>query len=150
MNFDRTASTGYMTNWAARMFARAIDSRLRPLGLSSGYMPVIFALANGAALSQRALTAAAAIEQPTMAATLSRMERDGLIEKRPDPGDRRSTLYSLSRAGLDMTTQVRAAGQAVNATAMEGLSAAERAQYLVLLGRVVANLEKSLEKSGEE
>lgn len=147
MNFDRTASTGYMTNWAARMFARAIDSRLRPLGLSSGYMPVIFALANGAALSQRALTAAAAIEQPTMAATLSRMERDGLIEKRPDPGDRRSTLYSLSRAGLDMTTQVRAAGQAVNAAAMEGLSAAEREQYLRLLARVIDNLEKSLDQS---
>lgn len=147
MNFDRTASTGYMTNWAARMFARAIDSRLRPLGLSSGYMPVIFALANGAALSQRALTAAAAIEQPTMAATLSRMERDGLIEKRPDPGDRRSTLYSLSRARLDMTTQVRAAGQAVNAAAMEGLSAAEREQYLRLLARVIDNLEKSLDQS---
>ena len=150
MNFDRNASTGYMTNWAARLFARAIDQRLKPLGLSSAYMPVIFALAKGAALSQRALTEAAAIEQPTMAATLSRMERDGLIEKRPDPGDRRSTLYSLTPAGLDMTTKVRAAGHAVNATAMEGLSEAERAQYLVLLGRVVANLEKSLEKSGEE
>jgi len=144
MNFDRTRSTGYMTNWAARMFARAIDVRLRPLGLSSGYMPVIFALANGAALSQRALTEAASIEQPTMAATLSRMQRDGLVEKRPDPRDGRSALYSLSPLGMERTTQVREAGQAVNKTAMEGLNEAERELFLASLAVVVHNLEKSL------
>jgi MarR family transcriptional regulator, transcriptional regulator for hemolysin len=141
MQFIREKSSGYMTNWAARLFARAIDVELKPLGLSSAYMPVIFALARGQALSQRALTEAASIEQPTMAATLSRMERDGWVMKRPDPNDRRSSLYSLTPAGMEMTEKVRAAGQAVNEAAMEGLSEAEREAYLVLLGKVVANLE---------
>lgn len=133
-----------MTNWAARLFARAIDVKLKPLGLSSAYMPVIFALAHGEALSQRALTEAASIEQPTMAATLARMERDGLVMKRPDPNDRRSSLYSLTPVGMEMTEKVRFAGQSVNTAAMEGLSEAEREAYLTLLGRVVANLARSL------
>ncbi len=143
MQFVREQSSGYMTNWAARMFARAIDQKLKPLGLSSAYMPVIFALARGDALSQRALTEAAAIEQPTMAATLKRMERDGLVAKRPDPDDRRSSFYSLTPKGLELTEAVRAAGHAVNDAAMEGLSDDERAAYLALLGKVIANLERT-------
>lgn len=141
MFYDRFRSCGYMTNWAARMLARAIDTRLKPIGMSSGYMPVMFALAHGAALSQKALTEFAAIEQPTMAATLSRMERDGLIVRRPDPKDGRAWLYSLSEAGLQKSVEVRKAGQAVNEAALTGLSPAEREAFLATLAKVVANLE---------
>lgn len=148
MQFVRDKSSGYMTNWAARLFARAIDARLKPLGLSSAYMPVIFALAHGEVLSQRALTEAASIEQPTMAATLARMERDGLVRKQQDPNDRRSALYSLTPVGLEKTAHVRAAGHAVNEAAMQGLGEAERAAYLELLGKVVANLDRSLAEAG--
>jgi hypothetical protein len=49
---------------------------------------------------------------------------------------------------MEITEKVRAAGHAVNAAAMEGLSEAEREAYLVLLGKVVANLAKSLDGSG--
>jgi DNA-binding MarR family transcriptional regulator len=119
--------------------------KLKPLGLSSAYMPVFFALGGGGTLPQRALTEAASIEQPTMAATLARMERDGLVTKRQDPNDRRISLYSLTAKGMDLTEQVRAAGHAVNAAAMDGLSDDEQAAYLALLGKVVANLNKSLD-----
>src|SRR5688500_17816857 len=91
----REESAGYMTNWAARLFARRIERRLQPFGIAPAYLPVIFALANGGALSQKELVGRAAVEQPTMAATLSRMERDGLVQKKADPQDRRSLLYSL-------------------------------------------------------
>src|SRR5690606_18244792 len=122
MQFDRERSSGYLTNWAARLFARAIDRRLAPLGLSSGYMPVFFALAHGEALSQKVLAARASVEQSTMANTLNRMERDGLVVRSPDPADRRSTLVSLTPAAAEKLKGVQAAGQAVNAQAMAGLS----------------------------
>jgi MarR family transcriptional regulator for hemolysin len=147
MNFDRNASTGYMANWAARLFARAIDIRLKPLGLSAAYMPVLFALVRGEELSQRALTAAAAVEQPTMAATLQRMERDGLLTKRADPGDGRATLYRLSDQGVAMSAQVRQFGRAINAAALEGLSDDESAAMLAALTKVVGNLERWIEAS---
>jgi len=131
-----------MTNWAARLFARAIDRELRGSGISSGYMPVIFALANGAAMAQKQLAQIASIEQPTMAATLARMERDGLIERRPNPDDRRSALVSLSPLGLEKTQTVRAAGRAVNERAMAGLSEDEQQVYLDLLARVVKSLDE--------
>lgn len=147
MNFDRSASAGYMSNWAARLFARAIDVKLKPLGLSSAYMPVFFALVRGEELSQRALVAAAAVEQPTMAATLKRMERDGLLEKRPDPADGRGMLYRLSERGADVAAGVRNHGRAINAAALEGLSEAERTAMLAALGKIVGNLERWIEEN---
>ena len=147
MFYDRFRSTGYMTNWLARLIARAIDARLKPIGMSSGYMPVMFALAHGAALSQRALTEFAAIEQPTMAATLSRMERDGLIVRRADPDDRRAWLYSLSAEGLDKSIKVQEAGREINEAALAGLSGSEREAFLAALAKVVSNLESYLTKA---
>jgi MarR family transcriptional regulator for hemolysin len=140
MNFERTKSSGYMTNWAARLFARAIDRELKGSGISSGYMPIIFALANGAALSQKKLAEHASIEQPTMAATLSRMERDGLLARRPNPDDGRSALFFLTPDGMGKTAAVRAAGHAVNARAMRDLSEDERVLYLDMLNRIAASL----------
>ena len=150
MFYDRFRSTGYMSNWAARLLARAIDQRLKPIGMSSGYMPVMFALARGDALSQRALTEFAEIEQPTMAATLSRMERDGLVVRRPDPNDRRAWLYTLSDVGAEKSVRVRDAGQAINEAALRGLSQNERDQFLAALAKVVVNLEAYLTQARPE
>ncbi|MGV6872616.1 MarR family winged helix-turn-helix transcriptional regulator [Pseudochelatococcus sp. B33] len=141
MSFDRSLSAGYMTNWAARLFARAIDRKLRAAGLSSGQLPVFFALGNGEALPQKALARAAAIEQPTMAATLSRMERDGLIERRPDPEDRRSALISLTPAAMEKVQAVREAIASVNAAALADLGEAERNAYLAALRTIIAALD---------
>lgn len=144
MPFARERSSGYMTNWAARLFARVIDRKLKELGVSSGHMPVFFALGDGAAMPQKALAALAAIEQPTMAATLSRMERDGLIERRPDPQDGRSQLVALTPAAMEKAARVRQAAMSVNAVALAGLDEAEQALYLDMLSRIVAALERSL------
>jgi MarR family transcriptional regulator, transcriptional regulator for hemolysin len=144
IKFERDLSAGYLTNWAARLFGRLIDRKLKPLGLSSGHLPVFFALSNGDALTQKALAQAAAIEQPTMAATLSRMERDGLIERRPDPQDGRSALIRLTPTALKKAPAVLDAVQAGNAEALAGLEDDEQAIFLKLLSHVIASLENKL------
>ncbi|NGN40813.1 MarR family transcriptional regulator [Mesorhizobium sp. CGMCC 1.15528] len=144
MKFSREKSAGYLTNWAARLFAKAIDRRLKELGLSSGQLPVFFALGDGGALSQKALTEIAAIEQPTMAATLSRMERDGLVARAPNPDDGRSALYSLTPKAMEKIPGVREAIAAVNAAALNGLGEKDAQAYLAMLRGVTANLEKEL------
>src|SRR5690606_35973206 len=138
--FDRLNSLGYMTNLVGRLLVREIDGHLAAHGISAGYMPVFFALASGEALTQRALATAAQVEQPTMAATLARMERDGLIERRTNPDDGRSALVTLSDAGREKLGAVHAASTAVNLKAAEQLSAQERQQLLTLLHRVAGTL----------
>lgn len=143
-DFLRESSPGYMTNWASRLFARAIDRQLKPHGLSSGQLPVLFALGNGGALSQKHLVAAAEIEQPTMAALLGRMERDGLVQRRPDPQDGRGVLFSLTEQGLEKVPAVRAAIATVNDAATGMMSASDRDQYLGTLSRIVGGLQEFL------
>jgi DNA-binding MarR family transcriptional regulator len=140
MTYDRETSLGYMTNWAARLFVRAIERRLA--GGNAGPMPVFLALQDGRAMTQTALAQEASVEQPTMANTLARMERDGLIERTPDPNDRRSALVSLTKVGRERAEQALASAIEVNAFAASGLSEAELATYLELVARIVATLEK--------
>lgn len=140
VRIGRDKSAGYMVNWAARLFARAIDRRLRPLGLSSAHMPVMFALGDGREMSQKALALAASIEQPTMAATLSRMERDGLVQRRPDPGDRRAMLFSLTARAAEKVDAVHAAAVEVNERALAGLAPQQREAFLGMLAQVVGGL----------
>ena len=137
----RDRSFGYHTNLAARLFVREMSRRLESIDLAIGHMPVFAALSDGSAMTQKELAAVAVVEQPTMAATLARMERDGLVARQPNPKDMRSALISLTPLALRKTEEVRRAVADVNGTATASLTKAERAEYLRLLGKITAALE---------
>lgn len=140
MKYERETSVGYMTNWAARLFVRAIERRLA--GGNAGPMPVFLALQDGRAMTQTALAQQASVEQPTMAKTLARMERDGLVSRTPDPNDKRSALVRLTDLGRIRANQAFDSAIEVNGIAAGALSNAELATYLSLAARIVAALEK--------
>lgn len=139
MTYRREDSAGYLVNWAGRLFTRAVERRLVSGG--AGPMPVYFALRNGCTMTQRDLAVGASVEQPTMANTLNRMERDGLILRQPDPDDGRSMLIALTPLGHERARQALDAAMTVNALALGGLSEAEREHFFALLRRVIAALD---------
>jgi MarR family transcriptional regulator for hemolysin len=136
--YRREESAGYLTNHAGRLFVRAIERRVA--GGAAGPMPVFFALIESEALTQKALAQFAAVEQPTMANTLARMERDGLIASTPDPDDRRSSLIRLTLLGRERAVAALTAAKTTNELALSALTARERTTYLGLLKRVIATL----------
>ncbi len=140
MTYDRENSLGYQTNLAARLFVRAIERRLA--GGSAGPMPVFLALQDGAAMTQTALARQASVEQPTMANTLARMERDGLIERTPDPDDKRSALVRLTDLGRTRSEQALASAMEVNDMAAATLSPEEQRLYFDFTRRIVEALTK--------
>lgn len=148
MNFSRDRSVGYLVNAAARLFTRLADRRLNPLGVAAGQIPVFIALAIDGPASQKSLAQAAAVEQPTMAATLSRMERDGLIARKPDPADGRSTLVSLTPQTAQRSEAIIQAISAINDDALATLADTDRDALLAALRIVIAQLEKSLADPG--
>jgi MarR family transcriptional regulator for hemolysin len=140
MSYVRETSAGYLTNWAARLFARAIERRLA--GGNSGPMPVFFALQDGGAMTQKALAQLAAVEQPTMANTLSRMERDGLVLRTPDPNDRRSARVSLTPLGRERAKAAFVSALEVNGIATDALETEERELFYGMMRRIIAALER--------
>lgn len=137
-------SIGHLLNRAARLMRNLADQRLEPLGLSSGQLPVLTALLANENMSQKALTEQAGIEQPTMAATLSRMERDAIIKRRPDPSDRRSSLFSLTPETRGKAEAIRAAVEGMSVDSLAGLPDDECASLRRMLHRVSSTVEKLL------
>jgi MarR family transcriptional regulator for hemolysin len=146
MALQRQSSVGYMTNMAGRLLVRALERRLAPLGLSPAHMPVLLGLEAGPQ-PQKVVATRANVEQPTMTATLNHMERDGLVERVPNPDDGRSSLVALTALARENLPAVEAAAEEVNALALDGLEAAEREQYFTLLARVISALEADSDRA---
>lgn len=127
--------------WAARLVARETETMLGPIGLNPAYVPVLLALSTGGAHTPKGLAEAASVEQPTMTATIQRMERDGLVTRKRNPDDGRSALIALTSAGYDRIADVARALDALNELLLEQFTTAEREQFMGLLGRVVSVLE---------
>lgn len=142
MEKDVLSTPGHLISLAARGFARLSEARLKPLGFGVGHLPVLVALQDGKAGTQRDLARFAKVEQPPMAQMLARMERDGLILRTPDPDDRRSSRIVLTeeaRAKMPDAIETLFAG---NREAMDGFTDEEMKQLVGLLGRLIANLDR--------
>ena len=145
MNLDVLATPGHLISVVARGFARLSEARLRPLGFGVGHVPVLVALRDGTASTQRDLARFARIEQPPMAQMLARMERDGLVRRTLDSADRRSSLVTLTEiAQARLPNAVDALLQG-NREALSGFTDAETAQFVALLTRLIANLDRIAE-----
>jgi DNA-binding MarR family transcriptional regulator len=139
--FARETSLGYQVNYLARLLAQALHERIAPLGVVPGQFAQLLTLYAEDGLTQRELCDRVGIEQPTMANTLQRMERDGLIRREPDPADGRRARVLLTDRARDLEAPLVAAAQDVNALATKGLDQREVAALLHAVSRVVANLE---------
>ena len=150
MGYDKATSLAYHTGRLARLFQATLYRHIRPLGLSPGAFPALLELARTDGLTQRQLVALLEIEQATVANTLVRMERDGLIVRKPHPDDRRAqTIWLTRRARMLMEEAVEAVDW-VNDRAMADFSNEERDQFVDLTKRAITSLksERSLPLSG--
>jgi DNA-binding MarR family transcriptional regulator len=142
MDFNRFDSAGFVINWCARVFERRMAEALRPLGITPAYLPPLFTLSALGGTTQGELAKASAIQQPTMALTLRRMERDGLIVRAQDETDHRRAIIRLTPQAEALLPQVEALAQSINEAAFNGLSAEAPAQLIELLRQTAENLEK--------
>ena len=142
MKFEVLSTPGHLISLAARGFARLSEARLKPLGFGVGHLPVLVALQDGRANTQRDLARFAKIEQPSMAQMLVRMERDGLIQRTPDATDGRSSGIALTGVAQTRLPDACAALFEGNHEALSGFTDEEAAQLVALLTRVIANLDR--------
>jgi DNA-binding MarR family transcriptional regulator len=139
--WDPEGSSAYWINRASRALVRLHEARLRPLGFGMSHLPVLFTLEEREPLSQKELAQVARVEQPTMAEALARMERDGVVERAPNPEDKRSSLTSLTRAARAKLPAAKLALWRGEDEATAQLSEREKKALIKLLQKVVQSLE---------
>ncbi len=137
MSFKKNESAGYLANHVARIFARGLAERIKPLGITIGTFPVLLELWEADGLTQKQLVDRLNIEQATMANTLARMERDGLIIRNKDKTDRRVQRIWLAERAREIRDAAVAAAMQVNASTLAGLSETERRQFIALMQKVI-------------
>ena len=142
--FQKDRSPGYLANHMARLFAQRLHERIRPLGLAPAQFVALLELWEGDGLTQRELVERLDVEQATMANTLNRMERDGLIERRAHETDARARTVHLSDQARALREPAQAAAREVNAMAMAGVSDGDRERFVAVMQSAIEGM-----KSGE-
>jgi DNA-binding MarR family transcriptional regulator len=137
---DRQRILGLAVNTLGRNILWSLAQRTSQHGLLPGVYPVIAWLMQLDDSTQGELARIIGIEQPTMAVTLRRMERDGLIERSPDPDHGRRARVRLTRKGKKLSQLMRSAADEVERVATKGLSPAEVRDFFRLTNIMTKNL----------
>ncbi|MGL4637042.1 MAG: MarR family winged helix-turn-helix transcriptional regulator [Beijerinckiaceae bacterium] len=133
-------SAGFLASQASRLFSMNLQNALRPLGLAPAQFMVLIDLADGSRRTQRDLAERLDVEQPTMANTLARMERDRLILRVADERDRRVVHITATPKAHALYREAAKAVQSVNERATQGMTTEERLRFLGTLARMIENL----------
>jgi len=121
----------------ARRTAFEFASQLAPLGLTPAQFAVIdFLFNSGGSATQADIARAVGVEQPTMASTLRRMERDSLIVRVADPSDGRQSFVSPTAAVKRKKVKLAAAHHRVEHTMLSSLDESEQIELRRLLAKI--------------
>ena len=105
-------------------------------GLTPTQWAALARLGEEGAASQNHLGRLTAMDPATVQGVVQRLEKRGLVDREPDPDDRRRTRIKLSAAGAELVARHTGSGAAVSARTLEPLTAAEREAFLALLRRL--------------
>ncbi len=131
----------FWVNQASRLLMRSFEQHLRPHSFGMAYLPVAVALEENGDMQQKQLAEYAGVEQPTMAALLVRMERDGLITRKPHPVDKRASYISLTERAYQVLPEIKESLYEVVAQATRGMSEEECCALKSSLQRMIRNIE---------
>jgi DNA-binding MarR family transcriptional regulator len=115
-------------------------------GLQQGWFDLLAALRRAGApyeLNPTSLMRATLLSSSGMTKRLDRMEEAGLIERRPDPNDRRGTLVRLTRLGRSVIDRAVKTHVGNEERMLAPLNAAERRTLDGLLKKLLVELERA-------
>jgi DNA-binding MarR family transcriptional regulator len=89
---------GYLLKHAQLRFAQLTAAKLAPLGISPREWAALSCLGDEHA-SQREIAELLGVDRTTMVALIDELQRKRLVRRRPQPGDRRKNIVTLTRQG---------------------------------------------------
>lgn len=105
-------------------------------GLTPTQWAALARLAEEGAASQNHLGRLTAMDPATVQGVIQRLEKRGLIDREPDPEDRRRTRLKLSAEGAGLVARHSPTGATVSAQTLAPLSDDEAARFLELLRKL--------------
>jgi DNA-binding MarR family transcriptional regulator len=137
-SFDRDVLV--LIHDVARLIRVHADRRARAHGTTRAQWIVLARLERQPGLSQNELAAIAEVEPITIARLIDRLEKRGLVERRPDPRDRRVWRLHLTAAAAPLVEEIHGYRAELSQLVTQGLKRTSVDEIVGGLLRMKANL----------
>ncbi|MFG6200320.1 MarR family winged helix-turn-helix transcriptional regulator [Nonomuraea sp. JJY05] len=126
-----------LTNQAAQTANRIVDQALAQAGIRRYHYSLLAALEEYGPASQAALGRRTGIDRSDMVATVNDLAERQLLDRAPDPEDRRRNIITITEAGRSQLTHLDRLIAAAQDEFLSPLPAADRQNLIDLLTRLV-------------
>ncbi|MDY3250293.1 MAG: MarR family transcriptional regulator [Candidatus Choladocola sp.] len=137
-----------LQSWIIRLIHRysaANFCKFTELGIHPGQLPVLGVISDNEGINQRDLARAIHIKPPTVAVTVKRLEKAGLVFRKADPADMRISRLYLSDKGRNVRERMKILLEENEKILTTGFSDEELCQARMLLSKMVDNLKTAAE-----
>jgi DNA-binding MarR family transcriptional regulator len=138
-------SVGFMISDVSRLMRRRFDERARLMGVTRTQWRTLTTLKRHEGINQGGMADLLEVEPITLSRMIDRLEEANLVERRPDPADRRAWQIFLTPKALPILDQLRVLAEGMIETALFGLDPAQRDQLMASLATIRTNLNTQFE-----
>jgi DNA-binding MarR family transcriptional regulator len=131
---DETLSEAFRS--VARQLRETSQEALAPWDITPSQLRALRVLARHGGMRLSALSDHLRIAARSATEVADALEARGLVERRPDPGDRRATLVELTGPGRSVLDAIRAVSGTAAERAFDRLSQADRAHLARILRKL--------------
>ena len=137
---DRLRNFGFLLKEASRRYVQRFEDHAREISLTLPQCKTLVRLEKNEGVSQARLAELAEVDAMTMVRILDRMEADGLLERRPDPADRRARCLYLTAKAKPLLNEIWRLSERVRAETLIGLDRRDLDVFMDVLERMHDNL----------
>ena len=130
------AQVGHLLRRAHQRHTSLFEKGLGDLDLTPTQFAALVKIGDRGEVSQNLLGRMTAMDPATIQGVIQRLMGRGLIERRPDPADRRATLLRLTESGASLAREAVARAKTVTQATLEPLPESERETLLFLLKKL--------------
>src|SRR5579884_3266851 len=130
----------------ARMLKTYADQRARQFGISRAQWAVLVRIERAEGLKQSELAEILDLQPISLTRLLDRLAENGLIERRPDPNDRRANRLYLTPAARPLLDQLAALGEDLMTTVLQNVDADSQERLLRDLLTMKDNLRAAINR----
>lgn len=134
----------FILNDVARMLRTYADHKAAQFGITRAQWVVLVRLDRSEGLKQSELAEVLDLQPISLTRLLDRLCECGLIERRPDPVDRRAKRLFLTPAARPLLEKLGDLGEELMATALAGVERDSVEQMVAKLGIVKENLRQAI------
>lgn len=127
-------------NEASHLYGEILREEMERIGMRYSYRYILQPLIENDSLTQLELVKITGQKPPTISITLRNMERDGIVERVKNDGDRRETHVSITEKGRKMFTKVLVAFEKAEKTILKGLTEKELSAMNATIEKMIKNM----------